>query len=291
MGKTEKSCKEKSNNAIQGLRTELRKIKDHISDFDQKTVRAVSDIKDDVATKENILRDEVQKNFTRTEKSCKEKSDNAIQSLRTELSDMKSELEQKAEEDIESFETKMTTIQNELQRDLAQAISTQDFVQLENKILANTFNCPTSRSTLNSTVKNVFREVKGKCYFIQKRGCPDGDGCTFQEAQNLCKTVFGSGLHGHIWEPTTLEINNAVLTAAKDAMAGSYSYWLGVSNVDFKYMSNGKPSSISPMPWSSGAPGSSRSGAYCSGAISGPKLWFTIACSSSTMYTICEASL
>jgi hypothetical protein len=47
--------------------------------------------------------------------------------------------------------------------------------------------------------------------------------------------VFGPGFHGHVFEPTTLEINNAVLKAAEDVMGHSRWFWIGVSNEEFKY--------------------------------------------------------
>ena len=95
------------------------------------------------------------------------------------------------------------------------------------------FTCPTEKSTEISG----FREINGKCYFMTKGGCHNiYDGCTFQQAQEQCETVFGSGFSGHVFEPTSLENNNAVLQAAKDVMGGkSRWFWIGVTNGEFRY--------------------------------------------------------
>ena len=117
------------------------------------------------------------------------------------------------------------------------------------------------------------------------KGCPDGDGCTFDEAQTVCNSVFGSHVSGIVFEPTTLDINNAVLQTAFDAAGTSYVYWIGVNNVDVTYHSNGNPVSIASIPWISGHPNS----AYdCVKGNSGTKKWASNHCHSSTMYTICE---
>ena len=94
------------------------------------------------------------------------------------------------------------------------------------------FTCPTNMSTPTSG----FREIQGKCYFMTKGGCHNiYHGCKFQHAQNQCKTVFGSCISGHLFEPTSLEINNAVLKAAEDVMGHSRWFWIGVYNGKFKY--------------------------------------------------------
>ena len=140
--------------------------------------------------------------------------------------------------------------------------------------------CPTE----NTTSTTWFREVSGKCYYIQERGCPD-DWCTLQEAQTICSSVFGSDTGGIVFEPTTLAISDAVLQTAKDAVGTGYNYWIGVNNGDLTYLSNGNPVSIASIPWNSGHP----NGAYdCVMGNSGTKKWSSNGCSSSTMYTICE---
>ena len=94
------------------------------------------------------------------------------------------------------------------------------------------FTCPTESSTPTSG----YRKIDGKCYFMTKGGCHSiYPGCTFLQAQNQCKTVFGPGFHGHVFEPTTLEINNAVLKAAEDVMGHSRWFWIGVTNEEFRY--------------------------------------------------------
>ena len=70
--------------------------------------------------------------------------------------------------------------------------------------------------------------TKGGCHSIYP-------GCAFQQAQDQCKTVFGPGFPGHIFEPTSLENNNAVLKAAEDVMGHSRWFWIGVTNGEFRY--------------------------------------------------------
>ena len=148
------------------------------------------------------------------------------------------------------------------------------------------FTCPTESSTPTSG----FREINGKCYFMTKGGCHDiYDGCTFQQAQDQCKTVFGPGVSGHLFEPTSLEINNAVLKAAEDVMGHSRWFWIGVTNGDFRYRSNGKPLSIGPIPFGSDQPSLPSSDTQCIGAVSGTMKWFTSFCWKH-LYTICETS-
>ena len=47
--------------------------------------------------------------------------------------------------------------------------------------------------------------------------------------------MFGPGVSGHVFEPTSLEINNAVLKAAEDVMGHSRWFWIGVTNEEFRY--------------------------------------------------------
>ena len=151
----------------------------------------------------------------------------------------------------------------------------------------SSFTCPTDRS--NST--SAFREIKGKCYHMTKGGCHEEYyGCTYQQAQDQCKTVFGSGISGYLFEPTTLEINNAVLKAAKDVMGHSRWFWIGVTNGDFRYRSNGKPVSIEPIPFGSDQPILTGSDTQCVGAVSGTLKWITPLCNNPIVYTICETN-
>ena len=117
------------------------------------------------------------------------------------------------------------------------------------------------------------------------QGCPDGNGCTLQEAQTVCSSVFGSDSDGIVFEPTTSAINGAVLQAAYDAVGSSYVYWIGVNNTDLTYHSNGNPVSLASLPWSSGHP---QSGYDCVWGNSYTKKWSSNPCTSSSMYTICE---
>ena len=104
----------------------------------------------------------------------------------------------------------------------------------------------------------------------------------------MCRTVFGSGTVGHIFEPTSLNSNNAVYDYAQSNF-GTYWFWLGVSE-ELKYKSNGLPVTIDPIPWTSGYPytGSSYSG-NCINIYNG-KWRNNLACSTSSGYAICEKS-
>jgi hypothetical protein len=123
--------------------------------------------------------------------------------------------------------------------------------------------CPTDMSTPTSG----FREINGKCYYMTKGGCHKiYNGCTFQQAQDQCKTVFGPGISGHLFEPISLEINNAVLKAAKDVMGHSRWFWIG-QNIS-----------------------TSSSEAKCIGAVSGTQKWITYCWKHRHLYTICETN-
>ena len=75
-------------------------------------------------------------------------------------------------------------------------------------------------------------------------------------------------------------------------MGNNYYYWLGVSNGDFKYKSNGKPVLIEPIPWASDEPSKSDSETQCVLGNSRNKKWYTNElCSWTVGYTICETSL
>ena len=149
------------------------------------------------------------------------------------------------------------------------------------------FTCPTERSKKYA----VFKNVNGKCYFITKGRCKaDGtNGCTFQQGQDQCKTVFGAGILGKIFEPTSLEDNDAVLKVANTVSSGWY--WIGVSNQPLKYKSNNKTVSISTIPWQSGQPSKTASETQCLLANTGSLEWSAgYKCSTTGGYLICETS-
>ena len=150
------------------------------------------------------------------------------------------------------------------------------------------FTCPTEKA--NSTA--AFKKVNGKCYFITQGGCRGSTraGCTFQQAQDQCKTVFGAGISGKVFEPTSIEDNDAVLKAAKVTLSGGWA-WIGVSNKPLKYKSNNKTVSISTIPWKSGEPFKTASEIQCLNAVSGTLKWrANLPCSTTNGFTICETS-
>jgi len=298
---------QKSDEAIHDLKTIIDSKETSIrSDFQTELSTTKTELKENVKDQKDHLRNEFLTKLNNTENSCKQKThdleaiidskETRIRSdLQTELSTTKTELQKKSKEVIENFETKMnlihTGIKNDFQRDLNNSID--DLISaagLQDKILAiSSFICPTERT--NSTT--AFKFIEGKCYYITK-GCQRGptSGCTFPEAQKQCKTVFGSGISGKVFEPTSLQINDAVLEATKSVCSSCW-YWIGVSNDDIKYISNGKSVSISipSIPWKSGEPSKSRSQTQCVIARSGNLKWSTEwPCSKTSGYTICETS-
>ena len=150
------------------------------------------------------------------------------------------------------------------------------------------FRCPTEFSTSTT----AFRNVNGKCYYITREGCGD-TGCTFYQAEYKCKTVFGPGINGIVFEPTSLENNNAVLQAADRALGCKKCwFWIGVSNGELKYKSDGKAVSIATIPWGPGEPYLSSSQTQCLLANSVNLKWqATHSCSANGGDIICESRL
>jgi len=136
------------------------------------------------------------------------------------------------------------------------------------------FTCPTERSTSDT----LFKVIEGKCYYI------DNSYRTFEEAQDFCQTVFD--IAGKVFEPTSLYINNAVLNAAK-RINGVWTFWVGASNGDYKYSSNGLPVSFS-IPWYDGQPSLSRSQTQCLNVGSRDLKWYADTSCSDKYSTICE---
>ena len=118
------------------------------------------------------------------------------------------------------------------------------------------------------------------------RGCPDGNGCTLQEAQTVCSSVFGSDTSGIVFEPTTLAINDAVLQAASELYFPEQ-YWIGVNNGNLTYHSNSNPVSIAPIPWQSGQPNSADDCVY---TVPTSKKWYSKTCDQIIYGTICEVT-
>ena len=119
------------------------------------------------------------------------------------------------------------------------------------------------------------------------QGCPDGNGCTLQEAQTICGSVFGSDTSGIVFEPTTKAINDAVLKTAYDTVGGSRPFWIGVNYDDLTYYSNSNPVSIDL--WSDYKDYYDYDDTFeCVGAYSSSKDWWSFDCDNSKMSTICE---
>ena len=113
-------------------------------------------------------------------------------------------------------------------------------------------------------------------------------GCTFQQAQDHCKTAFGAGIFGKVFEPTSIEDNDAVLKAARGF---GYIFWIGVSNKPLKYKSNKKLVSISTIPWAYGEPSKTANETQCLTASSSFLKWSaSYPCSQKAVFTICETT-
>jgi len=198
----------------------------------------------------------------------------------------------KGENQCLEYETKIAKLEEDYEMEIAELkekIAKLEKASTANQNLqSNDFTCPTERS--NSTA--VFKKVNGKCYFYTHKGCKaDGDrGCTFQQAQDQCKTAFGAGIFGKVFEPTSIEDNDAVLKAAKDALDGSWIFWIGVSNKPLRYKSNNNPVSISTIPWKSGQPSKTASETQCLYASPNSLKWYADRPCSHQYGTICETS-
>ena len=122
--------------------------------------------------------------------------------------------------------------------------------------------------------------IEDKCYFFSKTNQKD------EEAKAYCKTIFGPGIDGHMFEPMGLHILNTVDQAANDF--GVRWYRVGVSSGDYKYFSNGKSASetLGSIPWNSGQP-SRFSNAKC--ICAHKKKWSNdLTCSATNCHVICE---
>ena len=62
--------------------------------------------------------------------------------------------------------------------------------------------------------KPGFAMVENNCYFFEKVGR------TYEDAKGACRNVFGSGTEGRIFEPRSININNAVLTKSRYYLLG-----------------------------------------------------------------------
>jgi len=113
------------------------------------------------------------------------------------------------------------------------------------------FICPTEKSQS----KSKFQEIEGKCYNFNTEDIWDYedyeyDTRIFSESETYCKTAFGNNVEGKLFEPATLHVNNAVYNAANETF-GLKTWWTGVvyDNGILKYVSNGLPVTVNPIPW------------------------------------------
>ncbi len=94
--------------------------------------------------------------------------------------------------------------------------------------------------------------MNGGCYYFQTPYSK-----TFNEAKTDCKTIFGNGINGRIYEPRNKEQMNLVL---KEAYSFSSGWWYtGVTNLlsssEIRYDSDNELVTME-MPWSSRPPSS-----------------------------------
>ena len=146
------------------------------------------------------------------------------------------------------------------------------------------FTCPTEKST----PKSVFQEIDGFCYhFNNERGR------SYQQVENYCRNVFGPSMSGKVFEPPSLNVNDVVLKAANAALqinplGISHIFWIGVTNGDFKYKSNGLPVSINRIPWHIGQPSKSSRYTQCVNVSSSHLKWYADLPCSEKYHVICE---
>ena len=118
------------------------------------------------------------------------------------------------------------------------------------------FNCQTHIAGVNSKVK--LRKVDGTCYAFEYDATK---GYNHRQAQSKCKSNFGDGVKGTIFEPRSQQTMEKVFGVATELWNYvPYDSWkntrIGVKydpiDEKFKYVSDGNPIMISP--WSSGQP-------------------------------------
>ena len=146
------------------------------------------------------------------------------------------------------------------------------------------------------------RRVDGKCYAFEYDA---SKGYNYRQAQSKCKSNFGNGVKGTIFEPRSQQTMEKVFGVATELWNDNeydydyeYDTWkvtrIGAKydSIDekFKYVSDGNPIMIEP--WSSGNPNeySSWGNNTCVLASWHNKLWWDVECheSSSIEYVICE---
>ena len=103
------------------------------------------------------------------------------------------------------------------------------------------------------------RRVDGKCYAFEYDA---SKGYNYRQAQSKCKSNFGKGVRGTIFEPRSLQTMEKVFGVATELwnVGVPYDSWkntrIGVKydpiDKKFKYVSDGNPITIEP--WSSGNP-------------------------------------
>ena len=156
------------------------------------------------------------------------------------------------------------------------------------------FDCQTDIAGVNSKVK--LRRVDGTCYSFEYDATKSYN---HRQAQSKCKSNFGNGVKGTIFEPRSQQVMEKVFGVATELWNSvPYDSWkntrIGViyDQIDekFKYVSDGNPIMISP--WSSGQPDSyDRYGNNtCVLASWYKKYWWDVECdeSSSIEHVICE---
>ena len=89
--------------------------------------------------------------------------------------------------------------------------------------------CPTN--------SGYYKLIDNACYYIERQGLK------YRDAQFNCRHVFG--LHGHLFEPKTINETITVYNAAKSKL-GATSYWIGLDSIgrsgnEWEYSSTGEP--------------------------------------------------
>ena len=141
------------------------------------------------------------------------------------------------------------------------------------------------------------RKVDGTCYAFEYDA---SKGYNYRKAQLKCKSIFGNGVKGTIFEPRSQQTMEKVFGIAIELwnQGVPYDSWkntrIGVKydpiDEKFKYVSDGKPIMIAP--WRSGNPNEFTMWGNNTGVLASwyRNNWWDVECyeSSNIKYVICE---
>ena len=126
--------------------------------------------------------------------------------------------------------------------------------------------------------------MNGRCYYFEAPFAKN-----FNDTKAYCKTIFGNGINGRIYEPRSKNQMNLVLKEASTFSDGVF--YVGVTNMvlntEFRYDSNNELVSME-IPWRGGSPPSSKR-CVCASSSNGQVTWSSGSCNCCA-YLICEVA-